>query len=349
MILHQLIAAAAPADAVTTQALAWQRLLARHGIGGQIHAEHIHPDLARAVQPLERFRPPLADRAEHVLLRHSIGSRAAEVALTVPRERLALLYHNITPAHLLAAHQPALARLCEEGRRALPTLARAVHAAIADSGYNAAELEAAGFPEPRVVPLLLDVADRSAQRVDVAAPRVVSVGRVVPSKRIEEAVRAVALMRRWRPDVRLDLIGSWDGFEGYRDALERFARALGVHDAVRLHGRVDDAERDAAYDRAAVYLCTSAHEGYCAPLVEAMARGLPVVAHDAGAVAETLGGAGLVVPAGAAALTAEALTAVCDDAGLRATLRARARARLGDLAPDAVAPQVLAAVREVVA
>lgn len=346
MILHQLIAAAAPADAVTTQALAWRALLARHGIEGRIHAEHVHPGLAGEVQPLERFR---AEPQARVLLRHSIGSRAVDVALGVPRERLSLVYHNITPAHLLEDHQPALARLCDEGRRALPALARAVHGAIADSRYNADELVRAGFPEPRVVPLLLDVADRSGGRADIAAPRVVSVGRVVPSKRLEEAIRAVALMRRWRPEARLDLIGAWDGFERYRDALERFARRAGAADAVALRGRVGDAERDAAYDHAAVYLCTSAHEGFCAPLVEAMARGLPVVAHDAGAVAETLGGAGIVVPAGDAALTAEALTRVCDDAGLRSALRARASARLAELGPAAVAPQVLAAVREVIA
>ncbi|MEQ8833898.1 MAG: glycosyltransferase [Miltoncostaeaceae bacterium] len=341
-----MIAAAAPADAVTSQALAWRRLLADHGTGGRIYAEHVHPDLAGEVEHLDRFRAA-DDPDARVLLRHSIGSRAVEAALTVPRERLALLYHNITPAPLLAAHQPGLARLCQEGRDALPALARAVRGAIADSGYNAAELERAGFPAPRVVPLLLDVADRSGSRTDVSAPRVVSVGRVVPSKRLEEAIRAVALLAHRRPDVNLELIGSWDGFERYRDALERFARAAGVQDAVHLRGRVGDRERDAAYDRAAVYLCTSAHEGFCAPLVEAMARGLPVVAHDAGAVAETLGGAGLVVPAGDAALTAEAIEAVCDDAGLRAGLRARAGARLGRLAPAAVAPRVLAAVREV--
>jgi glycosyltransferase involved in cell wall biosynthesis len=117
---------------------------------------------------------------------------------------------------------------------------------------------------------------------------------------------------------------------------------------VRFRGRVSDTERDAAYARAAVYICTSAHEGFCAPLVEAMARGLPVVAHDAGAVAETLGGAGLVIPGADAALTAEALQAVLDRADVRAALAARATRRLDELRPAAVEARIVAALEPLI-
>ena len=50
----------------------------------------------------------------------------------------------------------------------------------------------------------------------------------------------------------------------------------------------------AAYFASAdVFVCASDHEGFCVPLVEAMAGGSPVVAYDAAAVGETVGGAGL--------------------------------------------------------
>ena len=340
MILHQLIAAAAPADAVTNQARTWRRVLAAHGVDGEIYAEHVHPELAGEVRPLGRFSP---EAPGAVLLRYSIWSAAVERARQVPRARLGLLYHNITPAHLLS-HEPALAALCDRGRRELPAFADRVSLALADSRYNAEELRRAGMADVRVVPLLLDLpAPPAAPRPGGA--RLLSVGRVVPSKRLEEAVRALALLRAWMPEARLDVVGSWDGFDGYRVALERFARRLGVGSAVTLHGRVGDAERDRAYAAAHAYVCTSAHEGFCAPLAEAMARGLPVVAHDAGAVAETLGSGGVVVPEADAALTAVALEAVLREPPLRAALARGARERLASLAPDVVEPQIVDVVR----
>lgn len=346
MTLHQLLAAAAPADAVTTQALAWRRALAAHGIDGRIHAEHVHPDLAGSVETLDRFDPRAPGA---VLLRYSIWSAALDAARAVPAERLGIVYHNITPGRLLEREQPALAALCDRGRRELPSLAGRVRLAVADSRYNARELEDAGVGPVRVVPLLLDVpAGPPPPARDRPRPLLVSVGRVVPSKRLEEAVRAVALLRPRMPDIRLDIIGSADGFERYAVALERFAERIGAGPAVRLRGRVSDTERDRAYAEAGAYLCTSAHEGFCAPLVEAMARGLPVVAHDAGAVAETLGGGGLVVPAGDAALTAEAAQAVLQGTDVRRALAGGAARRLRELAPAAVEPQVLAAARELV-
>ena len=50
----------------------------------------------------------------------------------------------------------------------------------------------------------------------------------------------------------------------------------------------------AYYELADLFLCASEHEGFCVPLVEAMDADVPIVAYAAGAVPETLGGAGLL-------------------------------------------------------
>ncbi len=73
----------------------------------------------------------------------------------------------------------------------------------------------------------------------------------------------------------------------------------------------------------------SHHEGFCAPLVEAMRAGAPVVARDVGAMAETLGDGGIVVPDGDPRLAAEALAAVLGDAALRAAPARRRRGGAG--------------------
>ncbi len=60
-------------------------------------------------------------------------------------------------------------------------------------------------------------------------------------------------------------------------------------------GHVSTEELVAFYRVADVFLCMSEHEGFCAPLLEAFQMGVPVIAYDAAAVAETLGGAGILV------------------------------------------------------
>ena len=60
-------------------------------------------------------------------------------------------------------------------------------------------------------------------------------------------------------------------------------------------GEVSDASLAAHFGAADVYLSLSAHEGFGVPLVEAMVAGVPVVTRGAGAVAETVAGAALVL------------------------------------------------------
>ena len=77
-------------------------------------------------------------------------------------------------------------------------------------------------------------------------------------------------------------------------------------------GPVPDADLAAFYRWADVYVSLSEHEGFCVPLVEAMAADVPVLAYAAGAVPETLGGAGSCSPQGFE-VAAELLGSVVDD------------------------------------
>jgi glycosyltransferase involved in cell wall biosynthesis len=294
----------------------------------------VHPDLVGAVRRLSQR----GDRTAPTLLRYSIWSASVEAVLERPPARLGLVYHNVTPARFLRDANPRIAALCARARAGLASLAPAVDVALADSVYNARELEEAGFAAPRVVPLLLDLPSRRAVDPEPGeGPVVISVGRVAPNKRLDLLVRAFALFQRAHaPGASLALVGPWDGFETYRDALDRFVTRLGAT-GVRFLGRVGDAERDAWYQRAHAYACASAHEGFCAPLVEAMAVGLPVVAMDAAAVPETLGAGGLVLPGADPCVLAEGLAEVTGNPALRAALADGAARRLAELAPDRVA------------
>jgi len=344
-IVHQLLPNAAPGDAITNQAFAWRELLAGWGHPGEIVAEHVHPDLMGKVQRLDRSGKRLLEQGK-IVLRYAIWSKTAELALRRP-DHLALCYHNITPGKFLRAFNPELAAICDRGRQALARFARP-KVLIADSSFNADDLRKAGLGQPTVVPLLLDVPRRPQRRFEAHRnPTVLSVGRIVPNKRLEDVLKAFTLYQRHRaPSASLVLVGSAVGFENYRRALERLLERLGAQ-RVFFTGPISSRARDAWYGHADAYLSMSVHEGFCVPLVEAIAHGIPVVARSAGAVPETLGGAGIVLDGEDLLLVAEALHEVVSSIETRTALASAGARRLAELSPEAVAPRIRAALAPV--
>jgi glycosyltransferase involved in cell wall biosynthesis len=329
---------------VTDQALRWAELLRGWGHDGEIVAEHVHPKLSGRVRALDDGGAEvLASGA--VVLRYSIWSRVVDAAAAADGP-LGVVYHNVTPGELLRSVNPSVAALCDRARQSLGLLRGLPTVVIADSSFNAAEAEQAGLTPATVVPLLLDLpATVAAGRPPSPEPVILYVGRLAPNKRVEDAISAFALYQRHRaPSASLVLIGSDSAFEPYGQALVDLTEELGVRN-VRFAGHVPDQERDAWYRRADAFLSLSVHEGFGAPLVEALAHGLPVVARDAGAVPETLGGAGIVLDADDLALVAEALHEVATSETTRRGLRAAARRRLAELQPDVVGERIRTALR----
>ena len=91
----------------------------------------------------------------------------------------------------------------------------------------------------------------------------------------------------------------------------------------------------AFYRRADVFVTASEHEGFCVPLLEAMAFDTPIVARAFGAVPETMGAAGLLLPPDeGTALAAEAITEMVGNESLRDTVVRAGRDRLDDFTPE---------------
>jgi len=104
---------------------------------------------------------------------------------------------------------------------------------------------------------------------------------------------------------------------------------LGV-DAVHILGQVSNEELTALYDVADLFLCASEHEGFCVPLLEAMAADVPVLAYGSTAIPDTLGGAGVQFQPKDLELAAELLGELAYNPSLRAQVIAGQRKRLAD-------------------
>ena len=122
--------------------------------------------------------------------------------------------------------------------------------------------------------------------------RLLFVGRVIRTKGVRDAVRAVAAARE--AVTRLDVVG-----EGHdRSTCERLADELGVADLVRFHGRVPHAQVGRFYAEADAFLFPSYREPGGIVVTEAMSWGLPVIVCDRGGPASTVDErSGLRVPA----------------------------------------------------
>ena len=182
----------------------------------------------------------------------------------------------------------------------------------------------------RIVPLGLDLSrfaglDRDAARASLGIPEgaiaVMAIGRLVPIKRIDRLLRAVASAVEDEPAIRLYLVG--DG--GERLALEALATSLGIRDRVTFVGWATDTPT--WYAAADVVALTSDREGTPLALIEAAGAGRPTVATDVGGVADIVenGKSGIVVSANDEGALAGALVRLASDSDLRS--------RLGGAAP----------------
>jgi glycosyltransferase involved in cell wall biosynthesis len=129
--------------------------------------------------------------------------------------------------------------------------------------------------------------------------------------------------------------------------LEARAASLGLSDQVHLPGAAGPREGLGGYFQAAdLFLCLSEHEGFCIPLVEAMAFDLPVVAYRAAGVPYAMGGAGVLVSNKRYDAIAELIDLVLRDGSQRRQIIEGQRRRLRDLAPDRVADVLKEHVRQ---
>ena len=299
--IHQVLATLGYGDAIGHEVLGIQRVLRAAGYESEIFVETADYRL----EPLTRDYRELVDfsHPDNLLLHHfSLGSKASRTAFALP-DRMALIYHNITPPGVFRRRPPdARAPVFSRPARAAAPTPDRCDLALGDSEFNRQDLEALGFPRTAVLPgrpgLL---APRSAEpnwlvagQFDDEWTNILFVGRVIANKKIEDLIRFFhAYHTIFNPRSRLLIVGAHSGFERYLASLHQLVGRLGASH-VHFVGHVSDEELVAFYEVADLFLCASEHEGFCVPLVEAFYKQVPVLAYAATAVPATMDGAGVL-------------------------------------------------------
>jgi glycosyltransferase involved in cell wall biosynthesis len=342
VIVNQWIPAAHRGDAAGDSARRMRSLLRAMGHEADVYALTIDDDLAGDVLP---FSDPSAERGDVTIFHFALPSPMTARFPQISGMRV-LLYHNVTPASFFAPYDPGLFRLASLARKELATLPGRVDLALGVSDYNRRELEALGFAPTGVLPLAVDW---SRVKKPVSRPALdavlddefvnfLFVGRIAPNKKIEDHIRLAEHYKRYVDAFyRFIFVGRTDAVPRYYSVVRALmAEYRLLHDRFIFTGPVSDDELAVYYRHAAVYISLSEHEGFCAPLVEAMAADVPVLAYSAAAVPETLGGAGIQFAPKDLEYAAELAGTLAFDDDLRAKVIAGQRKRLADFGEDRV-------------
>jgi glycosyltransferase involved in cell wall biosynthesis len=342
VIVNQWVPAAHKGDAIGDSARVVRGMLRARGYQSDLFALTIDDDLREDVRP---FAHPDARRGDVTIFHFALPSPMTEAFASLAGRRV-LQYHNITPAAFFAPYDAQMFRLAALGRRELQTLAGRVDLALGDSEFNRQELEALGFAPTGVLPIAVNTAritdaPRRPALEKILADGLINilfVGRIVPNKRIEDHIRLAELYKRNIDSYyRFIFVGRYDGIPRYYAQIRSLiAEFQMLPDRFWFTGPVPDEDLGAFYRWADVYVSLSEHEGFCVPLVEAMAADVPVLAYKAGAVAETLGGAGVLFEPKDLELAAEMLGLLVYDRSIRERVLAGQRKRLQDFSPAAI-------------
>ena len=351
MIINQWVPAAHHGDAIGDSARRVRDLLRALGHDSELYALTIDDELRGDVRT---FSDSAARRGDVTIFHYALPSPMTGAFRSLPAGRV-LQYHNVTPAAYFAPYDAGLFRLAALAREELKTLVGRVDVALGDSEYNRQELETLGFTSTAVFPIAVDLS-RVTRRVsrpsldrilDDGLVNFLFVGRIAPNKKIEDHIKLAEHYKRYVDAYyRFIFVGRYDVVPRYYSTVRALMSEFRLlDDRFIFTGAVPDAELATYYRHAAVYVSLSEHEGFCVPLVEAMAADVPVLAYSAAAVPDTLGGAGVQFAPKDLEQAAELLGALVFDDGLRSQVIAGQQRRLADFGDARIARELTGLVQ----
>lgn len=351
-VIYQVMETLDVGDAVSNITRSHAQGMADLGQPPAILARYTHPSVTKETLPL---RQVLA-QPDCGLIFHYWNYNSSAWVLHATRGPKALYYHNITPPEYFppdsSSYEQSSAGYAQL-RRILPLF----DIIVGDSRYNllsCAPYLTRPVPSMPIYPIvepetLWNTPYDTGLYERLRAPgetNFLFVGRIAPNKRQDQLIRLFDhYYRTINRHARLWLVGNTAGYPAYLDMIVELKRSLPAGDRVMLPGKVDEAEMHAYFRAADVFVCASAHEGFCVPLAQAMALDIPVLAYRSSAIPETLGDGGLLVHEWDPPRVAELMHLAASDPALRARLITTQRRALARFSAGEARARLTALVR----
>ena len=295
-------------DAVSNDVIGMWSALRNHGYDSEIFANEWTVDDV-CIHSATQLETAIAEPEDILIYHFSVGWEEGLRAISAGRYHKVVKYHNVTPPEYFEGVDEEYASVCRAGREMLKDVAQSeADLFLSDSAYNMAELAEGRAsldrsfvlpPFHRIDRLLeancdLDVLERFSDGMT----NILMVGRIVPNKAHVQLITSFAAYHRhYNEASRLLIVGKHDPRLGvYTDSIHSAIVDMRLQKHVVFTDEVSDTELKSCLLAAHAFAITSEHEGFCVPLVEAMAHCIPIAAYGSTAVTETVAGAGLVWP-----------------------------------------------------
>ncbi len=209
MKIHQFLTSFSYGDAIGNETLEIRNFFRRQKIESEIFSLFYHPRYSNEI--INYLEYDRYSSAENIVIYHfSIGSPVSKKFIRLPDKKV-MIYHNITPYEFFLDYHRILAKDCFKGRKELESFVPYVKLAFGDSEYNRLELEAAGFKQTAVLPLMMNFRKFETPICPVLKKlfqdkkkNLLYVGRVIPNKKIEDIIKIFYFYNKFfNPDSRL--------------------------------------------------------------------------------------------------------------------------------------------------
>ncbi len=297
--IHQFLPVLAKHDAIGETVLEMQKSIIDMGYESEIFVEKPIEPTKTITKSFTEYTPQKNDL---IIYHHSIGSALAKYLSELDQPKL-LFYHNITPSKFFIDYDQSLVSELDQGREQLKLLSNSFKYAMAASGYNKNELTSYGFKNILDMQYFLNLErfneikpDQNILNSYSDTINLIFVGRRSPNKKVEDILKIFAYYKIFNQNSKLFLLGGSWSVEKYIKKLEKLKHELKINnkDIVSIES-LSDKELKSYFQISNVFICMSEHEGFCIPLVESMFFNIPIIAYNAGAVPDTLGGSGILV------------------------------------------------------
>jgi glycosyltransferase involved in cell wall biosynthesis len=337
MRVDQLVPAFHRGDAIGDEAAYLRQFFRSQGFSSEIYRLTCDRELEGESREFSAFPEPAP--SDVVILHFAVPSPLTEALRRLSCKKM-IIYHNITSPEFFRGLSEEMVNLTRRGREELRSLADVVDLSLADSRFNAEELDDLGFKEAHVFPLFVDLAKYEKPMNAFVhklfrdeRTNILFVGRVAPNKKIEDLIKVTFYYKKYiSPLVRLVIVGKTSSLPAYYHSLVKLADDFVLNpDEICFTGHVPDEDMFAIYRASDVFLSLSEHEGFCLPLVESMIFDLPVIAYNCTAVPDTLDGAGILINEKKAEKVAELVSIVARNKDIRESIITGQRSRLESL------------------
>jgi glycosyltransferase involved in cell wall biosynthesis len=263
--------------------------------------------------PDEQVQPPVATAsylraAEDVLIyHHSIGWDSGIKSMRAVPCRRIIKYHNVTPPEFFEGISEQHKTLCQSGRSQVKQIVGChPDLYLAASAFNESDLIRSGSEHYKtfVVPPFNQADQLRAATAnfelldghDDGNVTLLTVGGVRPNKGHAALIEAFATYcYDFDRQARMFIVGAEDNAFGlYAARLRQLIEGWSIESRIVFTGEVSTDTLKSYYLIADALLMTSEHEGFCVPLVEAMALKIPIIAYASTAIRETAEDAALI-------------------------------------------------------